>query len=352
MDVLSEVLQTVRLNGAIFFDMVFFPPWVGQSPPTASIAGSVMPRSEHVINFHVLLEGSCWAESTEAGEGPVRLSEGDAIIFPRGDANVLSSLPGMRADPDYALYYKPNDRQLPFVLHQTGSSGARCHFVCGYLGCDAHPFNPLLDALPRVLHTTYDASRSMWLGLIKLACDESNTSRNGGETILAKASELMFVEAVRHYVERLPEHSGGWLSGLRDPHVGKVLQIIHSRPNEHIPLAELARSVGLSRTVLAERFAHFIGVGPTHYASRWRMQRAAQLLDHAGISIAQVGAEVGYESEAAFNRAFKRHVGRPPGEWRRHRAPVRFPMQAEELRARQPPSNAPEVLDHGPEPAS
>jgi AraC-like DNA-binding protein len=345
MDVLSEVLQTVRLNGAIFFDMVFFPPWVGQSPPTAVIAGSVMPRAEHVINFHVLLEGSCWAESTEAGEGPVRLSEGDAIIFPRGDANVLSSSPGMRADPDYALYYRPNDRQLPFVLHQTGSSGTRCHFVCGYLGCDAHPFNPLLDALPRVLHTTYDSSRSTWLGLIRLACDESSRSRSGGETILAKASELMFVEAVRHYVEHLPEQSSGWLSGLRDPHVGKVLQLIHSRPNEHIPLAELARSVGLSRTILAERFAHFLGVGPTHYAARWRMQRAARLLEQAGFSIAQVGAEVGYESEAAFSRAFKRHVGRPPGEWRRHRAPARSTVQGDGPGQRRRPETAPETSD-------
>jgi AraC-like DNA-binding protein len=321
MDVLSEVLQTVRLNGAIFFDMVFFPPWVGQSPPTSLIAGSVMPNAEHVINFHFLLEGSCWAERHNAAEKPVQLSAGDAIIFPMGDANVLSSSPGMRANPDLARYYRPSDKQLPFVLHQTGSCGERCHFVCGYLGCDAQPFNPLLEALPRTLLTKYHASRGAWLGhLIELACQESSTSRSGGETILAKASELIFVEAIRDHIEHLSEDSRGWLSGLRDPHIGKALQLIHGNPTKDLTLAGLAREVGLSRTIFADRFAAFLGIGPMHYVARWRMQLASRLLDRAGISIAQVGAEVGYESEAAFSRAFKRHVGLPPGEWRRNRS--------------------------------
>jgi AraC-like DNA-binding protein len=321
MDVLSEVLQTVRLNGAIFFDMVFFPPWVGQSPPTSVIAGSVMPDAEHVINFHFLLEGSCWAERDGAGEGPVQLSAGDAIIFPMGDANVLSSSPGMRADPDLARYYRPSDKQLPFVLHQTGNCGERCHFVCGYLGCDAHPFNPLLEALPRTLLTKYRAPRGELLDhLIRLACQESGASRSGGETILAKVSELIFVEAIRDHIERLPDRSQGWLSGLRDSHIGRALQLIHANPSKDFSLPGLAREVGLSRTIFADRFAGFLGIGPMHYVARWRMQLASRLLDRAGTSVAQVGAEVGYESEAAFNRAFKRYVGMPPGEWRRGRS--------------------------------
>jgi len=320
MDVLSEVLQTVRLNGAIFFDMVFFSPWVGQSPASSAIAGSVMPTAEHVINFHFLMEGSCWAEMTDPLTGPVHLHAGDAIIYPRGDANVLSSAPGMRANPDLAMYYRPNDRQLPFVLHQTSSTGERCHFVCGYFGCDAHPFNPLLDALPRMLHTHYATTPGSWISdLIRLACAESSRARRGGETVLAKASELMFVEAVRDHIERLPEGSFGWLSGLRDPHVGKALQLIHAKPCEDLTLSMLAQGVGLSRSIFAERFSSFLGIGPMHYVTRWRMQLAVRLLEQAGISIAQAGAQVGYESEAAFNRAFKRHVGVPPGEWRRNR---------------------------------
>lgn len=321
MDVLSEVLQTVRLNGAIFFDMVFFSPWVGQSPAASAIAGSVMPNADHVINFHFLLEGSCWAEMTDTRAAPVLLQAGDVIIYPMGDANVLSSAPGMRAHPDLAMYYRPNDRQLPFVLHQTENSGERCHFVCGYLGCDAHPFNPLLDALPRMLHTRYPASSGPWVAdLIRLACEESSRARSGGETVLAKASELMFVEAVRDYIECLPEGSFGWLSGLRDPHVGKALQMIHAHPHEDLTLSMLAHQVGLSRSIFAQRFSRFLGIGPMHYVTRWRMQVAVRLLEQVRFSVAQAGAAVGYESEAAFSRAFKRHVGVPPGEWRRNRA--------------------------------
>lgn len=321
MDVLSEVLQTVRLNGAIFFDMVFFSPWVGQSPAASAIAGSVMPHAEHVINFHFLIEGSCWAEMTDGLTEPIKLGAGDLIIYPRGDANVLSSHPGMRADPDLAMYYRPNDRQLPFVLHQTGSSGERCHFVCGYFGCDAHPFNPLLDALPRMLHMQYAPMSGSWVSdLLRLACAESGRARSGGEIILAKASELMFVEAIRDHIEHLPEGSSGWLSGLRDPHVGMALQLIHANTSDEMTLSMLARRVGLSRSTFADRFSNFLGVGPMHYLARWRMQLATRLLEQAGVSVAQAGAEVGYESEAAFNRAFKRCVGIPPGEWRRNRA--------------------------------
>jgi AraC-like DNA-binding protein len=320
MDVLSEVLRAVRLTGAIFFDMRFHSPWVGQSPDASAIAGSVMPEAEHVINFHALLEGSCWAELVEESAPAVRLNAGDVIIYPMGDANVLCSSPGMRADPNLAIYYRPNDRQLPFVLHQTGSGTETCHFVCGYLGCDLRPFNPLLGAMPRMLHARKPTDGKDWVAqLIRLAVDESESNLSGGETILAKVSELMFVDILRHYIDTLPEGSQGWLSGVRDEHVGAALRLIHAYPAKAWTIERLAREVGLSRSAFAERFVHYVRIAPMTYLGRWRMQLAARLLGTPSVSVGQVGAEVGYESEAAFNRAFKKFVGTTPGAWRKAR---------------------------------
>ena len=326
MDVLSEVLRAVRLTGAIFFDMEFHSPWVGQSPDASEIAGSVMPEAEHVINFHALLEGSCWAEMVDGPAPAVRLNAGDVIIYPMGDANVLCSSPGMRADPNLALYYRPSDHQLPFVLHQTGVGTETCHFVCGYLGCDARPFNPLLGALPRMLHARRPTEGRDWVAqLIRLAKEESKNHRSGGEAILAKVSELMFVDVVRQHVDELPEESEGWLSGLRDVHVGAALRLIHAHPAQAWTVERLAREVGLSRSAFADRFVHYVGIAPMTYLGRWRMQLAARLLERPSVSVGQVGMEVGYESEAAFNRAFKKFVGTSPGAWRKARtasAPV------------------------------
>jgi len=277
-------------------------------------------------NFHAILSGSCWAELVDEAGPAIRLNAGDVIIYPMGDANVLCSTPGMRADPDLAMYYRPSDRQLPFVLHQTGSGEETCHFVCGYLGCDARPFNPLLSALPRMLHARSSADGKDWVAqLIRLAVEESERDRTGGETVLAKVSELMFVDVVRNHIDNLPEGSLGWLSGLRDGHVGAALRLIHARPTEAWTIESLAREVGLSRSAFAERFVHYVHITPMNYLGRWRMQLASRLLERPSISAAQAGVEVGYESEAAFSRAFKRFVGVPPGEWRRTRtgtAPV------------------------------
>ena len=152
--------------------------------------------------------------------------------------------------------------------------------------------------------------------MLRVAANESEFGGAGSEIILAKFAEVMFVEVVRNYVARLPEDSRGWLSGLRDRHVGQALQLIHSRAADDWALHSLAREVGLSRSVFADRFAHYVGVSPMHYLGRWRMQLAARRLVESTVSIAQAGAEVGYESEAAFNRAFKKHLGLPPGAWR------------------------------------
>jgi AraC-like DNA-binding protein len=321
MDVLSDVLRVVRLTGAIYFDVDASYPWVGESPGTAAIAAAIMPGAEHVISFHAVMSGSCWAALSNGAEPPQRLNAGDVVVFPSGAPNVMSSSPGARGEPNpLTMYYRPVDLGLPFSIIHGGGGEERTRFICGYLGCDAHPFNPLLAVLPEMLCARKPEDGSTWvMDMFRLALVEGCSSRAGGETILAKLSELMFVEIVRRHLETLPEGSIGWLAGLRDTHVGAALQLIHARPTENWTLEQLAREVGLSRTIFADRFSHYVKVSPMQYLARWRLQLAGRLLEQSGVSIAQAGAEVGYESEAAFNRAFKKFVGVPPGTWRKER---------------------------------
>ena len=319
MDVLSDVLAAVRLTGAIFFDSTLRIQWVAEAPKASIIAEKVMPSSQYVFYFHTLLEGSCWAELTDGSMEPIKLEAGDIIAFPMDDAHALCSTIGMRAAPDLAIYIHPIDRQLPYVLNQGPGPGS-CRFVCGYLGCDIRPYNPFIDSLPRVLHGRGAASQGWLAPLVRHAVSETERRNAGGETVLAKLAELLFVEVIRQYVDDLPAESRGWLSGLRDPQIGHALRLIHGRPAEDWTIEALAREVGMSRSVFADRFTHYACVSPIQYVTRWRMQLAARRLEVPGISVAQAGAEVGYESEAAFNRAFKKLVGVPPGAWRKGRS--------------------------------
>jgi AraC-like DNA-binding protein len=321
-DVLSDVLRTVRLTGAIFFDVEASAPWVAATPAATKIAGSVMPDVGHIIMFHVITAGECWAELEDGTQEPLRLTAGDIIVLPMGDAHVFSTAPGMRVTPNLAMYQRPSDRQLPSYIETGAAGGARTRFVCGYLGCDARPFNPVLQALPRVLHARGAEGAPCMAQLIRLAVDETASRRSGGETVLSKVAELMFVDVVRRHIDTLPKGAGGWLSGLRDPHVGAALALMHGRPAKAWTLERLAHEVGLSRSAFADRFAHFVQDSPMQYLTRWRMQLATRLLEQQGLGLAQVAAEVGYESEAAFNRAFKKCVGAPPGAWRRARQPA------------------------------
>jgi len=322
MDVLSDVLKAVRLTGAIFFDVDVEAkaPWVAATPAAPKIAGSVMPEAEHVIMFHALTAGDCWAELEDGSKPPLHLEAGDIIVLPMGDAHVFCSAPGMRAPPDLGLYYRPKDRPLPFVIGQGRGGGDRTRFVCGYLGCDAKPFNPVLAALPQVLHARRIDGTGYLTQLIRLAVEETATRRSGGETVLSKVAELMFVEVVRCYIDTLPADALSWLAGLRDPHVSAALHLMHARPAESWTLERLAQEVGQSRSAFAEHFMRFVHDSPMQYLTRWRMQLATRLLECPGTGLAQVAADVGYESAAAFNRTFKKYVGVPPGAWRRGNA--------------------------------
>lgn len=328
-DTLSDVLQAVRLKGAVFFDVDTTAPWVAEAPPAKVIAQAVMPDSEHVIEYHVITSGSCWAAVIGHDVEPVRLTAGDVVAFPQGDAHVLSSAPGMRGELDLSVFKRPESpAQVPLLLNLDGDGSERTHVVCGFLGCDSRPFNPLLESLPRILHIAgTDPARSNWLNAFtRFALMEAGEKRAGGSSILSRLGELMFVELVRRYVESLPQESNGWLGGLRDRYVGRALSLLHAQPMTDWTLDRLAKDVGLSRSSFAERFTRFVGMPPMQYLQRWRLQMAASRLSEGNATIAVIAAEIGYESEAAFSRAFKKAVGLPPAEWRGSRIAASGPQ--------------------------
>ncbi len=320
-DALSDLLRTVRLTGATFFDISAKAPWVVESPPQKMILPKILPGAEHLIAYHVVTEGRCFANIV--GEAPVAVEAGEVIVFTKCDPHIMASGPGMRPEPTPPdLVEAANVSQLPFVLSFSGD-GPSARLVCGYLACDARPFNPLLDNLPPVIKAgnSHDADAN-WLGqFIRFAVMESAEKRAGGESVLAKLSELMFIEVVRRHLEALPPEQAGWLAGLRDPFIGKALSLMHGGPTHDWTLEELAKQVGLSRSVLAERFTDLVGMPPMQYLANWRMQIAAGLLSGGNANVATVAAEIGYASEAAFSRAFKKMMGVPPSLWRRRVRP-------------------------------
>lgn len=315
-DVLSDVLRAVRLTGAVYFDFDLSPPWVVEAPPSREIAKRVLPGAQRVIEYHLIARGEGWGHAV--GQAPIRLREGDLIAFPQGDAHVLSSAPGMRAAPDMSAFARLTP-QLPVVYELGGGGPERARVVCCFLGCDERPYNPLLTSLPAVIHlpATGGQASTGWLNtLVSIAASESGKGRAGSQNVLARLSELMFVETIRRYLETLPDARTGWLAGLRDPIVGQALAVLHAAAGEPWTVERLARVVGLSRSVFADRFAAMVGQPPMLYLALWRMQLASGLLIEGG-QVAAVAAAVGYESEAAFSRAFKRQLGESPARWRR-----------------------------------
>jgi AraC-like DNA-binding protein len=324
-DVLSDVLRAVRLTGAVYFDFELSSPWVAEAPPSRELAGKVMPGAERVIEYHLLARGTCWGHAL--GEQPIRLQEGDLILFPQGDAHVMSSAPGMRAAADMS-HLARSSTPLPIMYELGGGGPERARLVCGFLGCDERPYNPLLTALPRVIHlaATGPHATTGWLGtLLTAAVTESGSARAGSENVLARLSELMFVEAIRRYLETLPPAQTGWLAGLRDPVIGQALAALHGTPRHSWTVERLAQLVGVSRSVFAERFTEMVGQPPMQYLALWRMQLASRLLTE-GRQVSAVAADVGYESEAAFSRAFQKLVGQAPATWRRRPAAVALPV--------------------------
>ena len=337
-DTLSDLLRAVRLRGAVFYHIGGSPPWVAEAPHARAIIPAIMPGAEHMIEFHGLVKGSCWA--AVAGESPIRLEAGDVVLFPQGDPHVMSSAPGMRAPSvDTGIYFSRRPPQLPYSLsvreaeltpaRRDGGASEEAVLVCGFLGLDARPFNPLLASLPRILRVPGSTlGPDSWVTtFLRAVVAESGTRRPGGEAVLERMSEMLFVEVLRRYVDSLPPEETGWLAGMRDPAVGRALSLMHERPGEAWTLERLGEEAGLSRSSLHERFVHFIGQPPMQYLAQWRMQLASRRLRDTDAKVVEVALDVGYESEAAFSRAFKRLTGTSPGAWRKgqRKAPAETP---------------------------
>ncbi len=323
-DILSDVLKEVHLSGALFFDVEGCAPWIAEAPPSCEFKALIMPRAQHVINYHVVANGECWVRLLDREEEPILLRAGSVIVFPKGTTHVLSSEPGMRAPFDPAIFDAPQPEGLkPLMLSRNGDGPQTVRLICGFLGCDVLPFNPLLEALPRMLVITDGYSeRDGWLAsLIRAAASEGNDRRDGGRNVLSRLSELIFIEAVRIYAERLPQDARGWLAALRIPHVARAIALLHDDPARAWTLTSLARASGVSRTVLAATFKETLGVPPMSYLASWRMQLAAGLLADTDTPVYTVAEAVGYEFEASFSRAFRRATGLSPGIWRSDRQP-------------------------------
>jgi AraC-like DNA-binding protein len=319
------VLRAVRLTGAVFFRVEAASPWVIEMPEATALSAVTLPRAQHVISYHVVTAGAC--HGALLGEPAVRLQEGDVVVFPHGDPYVMSMAAGPGGGPDrseiLAFMAEMAAGRLPFTVVEGGGGAERLELVCGFLGCDVLPFNPLLAALPRLLCVRQALGPGNPLGrLVELAIAESRDRQPGGECVFLRLSELLFVEVVRQHLAGLPAEQRGWLAGLRDPVVGRALALLHERPGADWTLDTLARGAGLSRSALAQRFTHFVGDSPMQYLTRWRMQAAARLLADGQTKVSSVALRVGYESEAAFSRAFKKATGVAPAAWRsRHARP-------------------------------
>jgi AraC-like DNA-binding protein len=328
-DALSDVLKTVRLTGAAYFDVVAREPWSVHSPARDQILPRVLPGADHLIAYHVVTEGHCHA-SLLSGE-TIALEAGEVVVFSHADAHIMSSHAGMQADPPGVDFLEIADAgRLPFHVNLANDGGGTFKMVCGYLACDARPFNPLLDALPPMLKAGDSrTNQTNWIGqFIQFAVAEVSDKRAGSESVLTKLSELMFIDVVRRYIETLPEQKTGWLPGLRDPAVSKALALMHARPSFSWTIEGLARQCGTSRSVFAERFAELIGVPPMAYLAQWRMQVASEMLNRRNLNMAAIASEVGYESEAAFSRSFKRMMGVTPSAWREGMRPDRQEVAA------------------------
>jgi AraC-like DNA-binding protein len=321
LDVLSDVLRSVRLTGAMLFLVEARTPWITQAPATRSFAAAVLPRAQHLISYHVVTEGDCWGGL--AGEAPQPLEAGDILVVPHGDAYFLASPPDAAQtygdDEAVSFFRRMAAGELPTVVNE-GGVGTQCtRFICGFLGCDARPFNPVLAALPRVVHLRGAARPGRPLShLIDFALAELAAQRPGGRDVLLRLSELMFVEVVRCHLAGMISDGPGWLAGLRDPLVARALVCLHHEPARPWTLDLLASAANTSRSTLTERFTQRVGHPPMQYLTAWRMQLAAKLLADVSTKVRVVAEAVGYDSEAAFSRAFKKHTGRSPSQWRQH----------------------------------
>lgn len=315
MDVLSELLSAIKLTGGAFLRADLRGPFAFRSMTGLDTCTAFGRDYEQVIPYHVVVRGQCWFGVS--GEPPVLGRAGVAVLLPRGESHVLAHAPD--ATPVPVQQFLPSQvLQGPVVL-SVGRSGEHTQVICGFLACERRRWNPLLEALPRLLAVDLgDGPIATWMNSsLEYALLQSDAPRVGSESQLARVSELMFVEALRRYLDALPPSAGGWLAALRDRHLGPAIAQLHADPARDWTVATLASSVGLSRSAFAERFQAQVGMTPLDYLTRWRMQVAARLLRDTARPLLSIALDAGYQSDAAFIRAFKREFGMTPARWRR-----------------------------------
>jgi AraC-like DNA-binding protein len=318
MDALSAALSSVRMTGAIFADAICSAPW-GFAVPAIDALERVVhllaPGTERVVGYHLVTEGKALVELE--GSEDVPLTAGDIVVIPHGDPHrVTNGAPSRLIDtsPALAKWLAGDVSSM-----ELGGGGERTHFVCGYFGCERHAARLFLAGLPSLIKINLrtDAAGRWLENSIRHLLDEAKSRRPGGAVVLSKMAEAFFIETLRRYMQQLPPEQRGWLAGARDPVVGAALALLHRQPCRSWTVSELAAEIGASRSLVAERFALFLGEPPVTYLVRWRLQLAARLLQTTQKTILQVAVDVGYESEAAFNRAFRREFGLPPAQYRR-----------------------------------
>jgi AraC-like DNA-binding protein len=327
MDAFSEILSGVKLNGALFFSAEFSAPWCFSSPASNTLAPMLAPGAPHLVIYHFVIDGKAFVQMADGQS--IDLDPGDVVVLPHGDPHLMTSGRGVtETSLTSEILCKVKSRDLSPM--QAGGGGDPARYVCGYMACDPFLSRPILGGLPPVFKVNIRTDRSgHWLeSSILHLVEEAASGRVGSEAMLAKLSEALFVDTLRRYVAGLSEQQTGWLAGARDAIVGKSLGLLHSRVAHPWTIADLADEVGISRSALVERFTRYLSEPPMTYLTHWRLQLAARSLESTPRGVAEIAGEVGYESEAAFNRAFKREFGQPPGKYRRD-IRVRHPASAQ-----------------------
>jgi AraC-like DNA-binding protein len=316
MDALSEVLKIVKLRGALFFNAEFSAPWCVASSQSSQIASLLCPGAGHVIIYHYLTDGRAHARLPDGSRRD--LGPGDVVIFPHGDPHSIGNGTGKPVD-SLRIFAKNLSNGLKVARY--GGGGELTKFVCGYMACDPSLSEVVLTGLPSmfVVNIANDSAGQWLANSIQFSVREAGGPGTGSDVVLAKLSEVLFVETLRRFIQDLPDRQKGWLAGARDPVIGEALALLHKYPARPWTIATLAHQVGVSRTRFVERFRHFLGEPPMAYLARWRLKLAAEILGSSNANVGEIAAEVGYASEAAFNRVFKREFGCPPAQFRRSR---------------------------------
>jgi AraC family transcriptional regulator, alkane utilization regulator len=319
-DVLSDVLRVIHLSGAIFFHADVAAPWAARTVSAAELAQMLLPQARQLLLFHVIEDGRCWISLD--GASPLELESGDIVVLPYGDAHTLASDLSLRPVP-MKLILKPAAGGVSKLV--LGQGPNRTRIICGFLQCHEFLFNPLCRGLPEQIHvrTSQEPAVSLLTAIMHSMIGEMHAGQAGTACMLSRLTELLFVEVLRRHMAGLEPDAVGWLGALNDPVVGRALQLLHARPTYAWTVNDLARQAGASRSLLADRFRTLLGQPPMRYLTCWRLQLAAEMLRRDSHGLAAIAAQVGYESEAAFNRAFRRQVGEPPAAWRARNLPAR-----------------------------